>query len=120
MNGNRIFFEKQLTDAIKGMAILLVITMHILPMLDTILPHELVRFLTPTGGIGVAIFLYLSGFGLQESYNKNGLNKYWQKRIIKVVIPWIIFKIFLLLLHPVGFSGFSFRYEIPGCSTGGG
>ena len=113
------FLEKNVTDAIKGMAILLVITMHILPMLDTLLPHELVRFLTPTGGIGVAIFLFLSGYGIQESYKKTGLNRYWQKRILKVVIPWALFKIILLLLHPTDIVGAPYRNEISGIQTGG-
>ena len=32
-----------------------------------------VRYLTPLGGVGVAIFLVLSGFGLNESFKNNNI-----------------------------------------------
>ena len=42
------------------------------------------------GGCGVAIFLILSGYGMSESYKKNGLQfkNYWKKRIVVVMIPY--------------------------------
>ena len=48
------------------------------------------RLFNPFGGIGVAMFLFLSGYGLSESFKKNGLNHFWKKKVIRIVIPYII------------------------------
>ena len=40
----------------------------------------------------VTVFIFISGFGLNESYKKNGLAGYWRKRILRVFVPcWIVF-----------------------------
>jgi peptidoglycan/LPS O-acetylase OafA/YrhL len=49
----------------KGIAILLIITCHFMGRFG----HG-IRVFTPLGGIGVAIFLILSGYGMNESWNK--------------------------------------------------
>lgn len=36
------------------------------------------------GGIGVALFLICSGYGLEVSYEKNGLKDFWMKRMLGV------------------------------------
>lgn len=42
-------------------------------------------------GVGVALFLICSGYGLEMSYSKNGLNGLWKKRILRLCIPfWIV------------------------------
>ncbi len=41
------------------------------------------------GGVGCAIFLFLSGYGLSESYKRTGLNDYWIKKISRIVVPYI-------------------------------
>lgn len=68
---------------LRGIAILLVIFQHIGGNFGT-------NLLTPLGGTGVAIFLVLSGFGLNESFKKKGLDYYWRNRIIRVFIPYFI------------------------------
>lgn len=43
------------------------------------------------GGVGVSIFLIISGYGLNESWKKTGYLFWWRKRIVSVLIPyWII------------------------------
>lgn len=50
------------------------------------------RIVNILGSIGVAAFLFISGFGLNESYKKSGLAGYWHKRIVRVIIPcWLVF-----------------------------
>lgn len=49
-----------------------------------------VRFLSPLGGTGVAMFLLLSGYGLSESFAKKGLTHYWRNKIIRVALPYFI------------------------------
>lgn len=56
-------------------------TGHISAVMNTVV-------LSPFGGIGVALFLVLSGFGLNESFKSNGLAHYWRKKIARVLIPY--------------------------------
>ena len=70
----------------RGVAILLVLLCH---MVGTFFNGRVVCF-TPLGGIGVAIFLMLSAYGLNESYIKHGLTNWWRKRLIAVWIPYFI------------------------------
>lgn len=67
--------SKEGTQALKGIAILLVIFGHM-------------GFLDIPGAGGVHIFLILSGYGIYCSVNKNGLYQYWKKRIVSVYIPY--------------------------------
>ena len=40
----------------------------------------------------VTVFILISGFGLNESYKKNGLSGFWHKRFLRVIVPcWIVF-----------------------------
>ena len=42
-------------------------------------------------GIGVALFLMCSGYGLEISYEKNGLKGFWRKRLLGVCLPfWVV------------------------------
>jgi peptidoglycan/LPS O-acetylase OafA/YrhL len=65
--------SKEHFQYIKGLAILAVIIGHIGNFSGK------ARF-TPLGGIGVALFLFCSGYGLTKSYEKNGLENYWMKK----------------------------------------
>lgn len=56
---------------------------------------------TPLGGIGVSIFLFLSGYGLNESWNssiqrnKTPYKDWWKKRLINVAVPYGIVSLVL-------------------------
>ena len=88
---------KESTTAIKGFAILLVIISHI-----GLFGYG-IRMFVPLGGIGVAVFLILSGYGLMESFYRNGLKDFWKKRVLRVVIPYliwiIVYSLFLYIMH---------------------
>ena len=86
------------TNQIKGIAIMMVIFSHIGYFLDS---GD--KFLYPwsvAGGVGVNIFLFLSGYGLTVSSLKHTLNPlqfYW-KRLSRIFLPmWIVLIFFLLL-----------------------
>lgn len=69
------WFPASLTTELKGMAILMIVLSHIGYFLATD-----TRFLWPLSimaGVGVNLFLFLSGFGLTASQIKNNL-KPWQ------------------------------------------
>jgi len=75
------------TVQLKGIAILLVIISHLKLLKFISLPYDF----SFSGAWGVAIFLLLSGFGLTQSYLKNGVsNGFFKKRFSKVVLPYVI------------------------------
>lgn len=85
-------FNKDLSCLLKGLAILLVLICHI--------GNQFTRFTTPLGGIGVAIFLYLSGYGLTCSFYNSGIKYFWRKRILAVFLPYVCLQLLTFSLHP--------------------
>lgn len=75
--------DKGISKQAKGLAILMVIISH----LNSIyLQWEVFK---PFGAIGVAIFLFLSGYGLFKSFESKGLENFFKKRISTVMYPYI-------------------------------
>lgn len=83
--------SKYHTTAMKGIAILCVLFGHVANSWG-------VRWFTPLGGIGVSMFLIMSGYGLTLSYKKKGLQSFWKKRFIGVYIPYAILNIIGVVL----------------------
>lgn len=73
----------------RGFAGVCIMTQHITNDLGT-------SVFTMLGGTGVAVFLILSGFGLNESFKKHGLEKYWRKRILNVFLVYALFELLML------------------------
>ncbi len=71
------------TNSIRGIAILIIVLMHSSCNLG-------MRVFTPCGGIGVALFLILSGYGLSESFKKKRCNGFWQNKVRKLWIPYAV------------------------------
>jgi peptidoglycan/LPS O-acetylase OafA/YrhL len=86
------------TNQLKGIAILMVIFSHIGYFLDS--NDKFLYPLSVAGGVGVNIFLFLSGFGLTISALKSHhsvLGFYW-KRLSRIFLPmWLVLVIFLAL-----------------------
>lgn len=95
-----MFMGRDYTTVLKGLAILLIIIGHC--------SGQWVggRLLTPCGGIGVAIFLIASGYGLNESYKRNGLSEFWSKRISKVWLPYVLIVVMLAPLKWISVEDF--------------
>lgn len=87
---------KEDTLIIKGIAIVLVIIAHLGQVLH-------ISMLNPLGSTGVCLFLFISGYGLGRSFERNGRNQYLTKRAIKVLIPYIssvcLFLVWQLIIH---------------------
>lgn len=62
------FLDKDSTDTMKGVAIICVVLCHYMGTFG-----QGITVFTPLGGIGVAIFLILSAYGLNESWNQGGV-----------------------------------------------
>lgn len=78
------WMDKNYTTAIKGFSILTVVWAHSGARLSV----GGIQFIA---GIGVALFLICSRYGLETSYEKNGLKGFWKKRLLGVCLPfWIV------------------------------
>lgn len=83
-NTDFAFMNRDFTTAIKGFSIITVVWAHTGARLSV----GGIQFIA---GVGVALFLICSGYGLEMSYQKNGLKCFWTKRFLKACIPfWII------------------------------
>ena len=95
---NRNFFPISTTEELKGFAILAVVFAHVGYFL--VADHRFLYPLSIVSGVGVDLFLFLSGFGLTISSLKKGASiaKFYLKRLPRLFIPfWIVLIIFLIL-----------------------
>ncbi len=85
------WMDENFTTAIKGIGILTVVWAHTGA-------HFGVDGIQFVAGAGVALFLICSGYGLECSYQKNGLRQFVVRRLLRVCIPfWIVEFIGLLI-----------------------
>jgi len=97
-NANNDVLDKYNSNKIKGLLALLIIIHHLsIYIKDTIL----LKVFTIVGVIAVSAFFFYSGHGLMTSYLKkeNYLKDFLNKRIMKIVIPYIIAIIFTILVY---------------------
>lgn len=91
-------FSLKLTTELKGFSILAIVFSHIGYFF--FYDHRFLFPLSILAGVGVNLFLFLSGYGLAVSSLNQPLSpfKFYKKRLIKLFTPlWVIIFIFLLL-----------------------
>ena len=98
------------TDSMRGVAILLVLLCHVSGTMGTVV-------FTPCGGIGVALFLFLSGYGLNESFKRAGLRHYWRKKVARVLFPYFVVISLIYLFEGRDFFSLQYVLEILGLKT---
>lgn len=81
--GKISLFDLKNTTVLKGVAILLVIWGHVGKQLG-------IGGIQWIAGVGVSLFLICSGYGLEKSFQKNGLTNFWKKRVTTVIIPFYV------------------------------
>jgi peptidoglycan/LPS O-acetylase OafA/YrhL len=99
-NDTKGFFPISLTQELKGLAILAVVFSHIGYFL--VYQHEFLFPLTILAGVGVNIFLFLSGLGLTISALKKDLSvwNFYKQRLLKLFVPfWLILISFFAADH---------------------
>ncbi len=85
-----IDFDHSVTQELKGLAILAIIFGHIGYFLST--SRDFLHPLSVASGMGVNLFLFLSGYGLTLSYlkNKPSILDFYKKRLFRLFLPmWI-------------------------------
>ncbi len=95
---NQELFSLELTKELKGLAILAIIFSHVGYFLSV--DHSFLFPLSIMAGVGVNLFLFLSGYGLTISSLKENLqiSEFYKKRLLRLFVPfWIILIIFFLL-----------------------
>ncbi len=114
--GDNGLFPTSVSQELKGLAILMVVFSHVGYFLVN--DHRFLFPLIIMAGVGVNLFLFLSGYGLTMSSIKNYLTplQFYKKRLAKLFIPFwltlIVFfsaNIFILHLH------YSLAYIIRSC-----
>lgn len=106
---SRGVFDRQHTTALRGIAILMIVVGHISGTFHTVV-------LNPIASVGVTLFMILSGYGLTCSYNKSGLKGFWQKKYLRVILPYF-FVIIIWLMNKHEFSFNRFLLEVTGLQT---
>jgi peptidoglycan/LPS O-acetylase OafA/YrhL len=102
------FFPVSLTQELKGFAILSIIFSHIGYFLVS--DHRFLHPLSILAGVGVNLFLFLSGYGLVFAALRKKISTlgFYKRRLIKLFIPfWAALAVFLLLdflLLKIGYS----------------
>ena len=91
LRNNLNFLSKEHFLYLKGLAIAAIFIGHIGNFSGR-------TWFTPLGGIGVAIFLFCSGYGLTKSYEKNGLKQYWRKKLMGVYVPFLLVELLFSLV----------------------
>ncbi len=108
-SGDQRFFAPFKTAEMKGLAILAIIFSHIGYFLSS--DKDFLWPMSVLAGVGVNLFLFLSGFGLTVSSLKTPLSvfSFYQKRLSKLFIPlWVVITIFFLLDYFVLKRGYPF------------
>ena len=105
------WFPSSLTTELKGLAIIMIVLSHIGYFLVTD-----TRFLWPLSimaGVGVNLFLLLSGYGLTASQMKKDLSiwQFYKKRLLKLFVPfWLVLIVFFALDFFALHHGYSLSY----------
>ncbi|MCM1144050.1 MAG: acyltransferase [Blautia sp.] len=109
--GTDALLKKEDTDTVKGIAVAFVILAHLVNDLQADgMEHSLLQIYTVTGGMGVLLFFFVSGYGIYKSYGhrkpdirdaqtgKSAAGVFLYKRFRNTYLPcvWIQFTFCLL------------------------
>ena len=85
------FMDCRYTNRLRGIAAVIVVISHVSGLTGT-------RVATPLGGIGVALFLICSGYGMYHSYSQKGLKRFWVGKIKRILLPyWITVALYYVI-----------------------
>ncbi|MDP2812670.1 MAG: acyltransferase [bacterium] len=109
--GTQEFFSATVSQELKGLAILMIVFGHIGYFLAN--DHRFLFPLSISAGVGVNLFLLLSGYGLATSSFRQtiSIKQFYQKRLLKLFTPfWLVLVFFLALDYFVWRHTYSWAY----------
>jgi peptidoglycan/LPS O-acetylase OafA/YrhL len=80
-----ILFQRNYTNCLRGISVLIIFFLHIIFKWE-----DMPRFLSLPASLFVSVFIFLSGYGIHESYKKHGLKGYWHKRFKRIILPYTL------------------------------
>ncbi len=81
------------SQVLKGISALLVVFAHLSTNIQKPFPNIVMNLFVYVGPLAVAVFFFLSGYGLTFSYLKKGdeyLNGFFRKRLLSLIVPFLI------------------------------
>ncbi|WP_175560363.1 acyltransferase family protein [Butyrivibrio sp. YAB3001] len=106
--GKDVAFDRNDGISLKGIAAFFVIASHLYvyggfkSIEEGLIAHLIGTMVTQLGGIGVLIFLFVSGYGIQEGYNTKKVGKqYLLNRIRKVWMPYLCIKFLFIVIGKI-------------------
>lgn len=101
--------NKEETNVVKGIATCFVIFAHLTIQLENVDGYS--RFLhifSITGGMGVLLFFFVSGYGLYKNYKTIELDiTFWKKRLLNMYLPCVIIQFIFCLVTAVLYQEFN-------------
>lgn len=83
-----VIMSKQSTNSIRGIAIIAVFLSHITVYAGL---DGIIQYLSLLGGLGVSIFLFLSGFGNSFSIQRTDCYLLWMlRKTLEIIVPFIL------------------------------
>lgn len=77
--------DRDQTNILRGVSALIIVVFHVF------LAWNFPRVFNLAGSVAVSVFLFLSGYGINESYKYGGLNQYWRKKFRRIILPYFVF-----------------------------
>lgn len=118
-----LYLTKNITNALKIISALMVVICHYSQYVCSRGFSDLIilkAFAAQGGYLGVAIFFFLSGYGLMESESKSHLSSmaFFKRRFLKVYLPVLFVTALWMFLSPLLLSGTPFHgYDIKVCEN---
>lgn len=69
------------------------------PVFEGSLPGKVEHFLTEMGFYGVDIFFFLSGMGLVFAIGKHSVKTFYQRRLKKLLVPYVVTLLISMVVH---------------------
>ena len=122
IRGKETLLDKEDTEIMKGIAACLIILAHLITSIKAEVKDIslILNIYTVTGGMGVLIFFFISGYGIYKGYGgKTFTIKFWYKRIFFMYLPSVIIQFVFSLIARLMNDNFNLKGIVNDSFLGG-
>lgn len=104
MSTEVIVLDKQTTDSLKGLSAIVVMLYHLTFYSNS---KILSLLFTNTGQLAVAVFLFMSGYGLTVQHQKKGegyFKGFWLNKIFRLILIFLISDVIVTIINNIFFG----------------